>query len=309
MSSYIGIDIGGTQIRAALFPAEGIKPLKTERIRTYGEGGPLNRLMQLIASILPDDREVKAIGMAAPGPLDPNSGVIIKAPNIPEWNGLAIADILTDHFKIPTHLENDANLAALGEWKFGAGLGHHNLVYLTISTGIGGGVISHDVLLQGSMGLAAEMGHVTILPDGPLCGCGKRGHIEAIASGTGIARYVAEQLADGRAASFSTKTPSAVDISKAAKAGDELAVEAFERAGYYLGLTITNYLHIFNPSIVILGGGVSQAGDLLLKPVRRVVEAEVMTPMYLKDLIITTAALGDDAGLMGALALAQQKSA
>jgi glucokinase len=156
----------------------------------------------------------------------------------------------------------------------------------------------------GSHGLAAELGHVTILPDGPLCGCGQRGHLEALASGTGIAAYVAKQLASGRQSSLAGK-PETKEISQAAKNGDELANEAFQRAGHYLGLGVANYLMIFNPSIVIFGGGVSQVGDLLFEPMRETLNKSVLSKHYLQGLVITTAELGDNTGLYGALALAR----
>ncbi len=195
----------------------------------------------------------------------------------------------------------------MGEWQYGAGRGHHHLLYLTISTGIGGGVICEDHLLVGSQGLGAELGHVTILPDGPLCSCGQPGHLEALSSGPGIAAYVAEQLTLGRETILSGQ-PNAKQIADAAREGDALAIEAFDRAGYYLGLMIANYLMIFNPSIVVLGGGVSLSGDLLLDPIRRTVARSVLSRHYVEDLVITQAALGDDAGLYGALALARENS-
>ena len=241
-----------------------------------------------------------------PGPIDPATGMLISATNLPEWVGIPIPEHLESEIGVPVFMGNDANLAAMGEWQYGAGQGHHDLIYLTISTGIGGGVICGDRLLVGGKGLGAELGHVTILPDGPLCGCGHRGHLEALSSGPGIAAFVAEQLAQGRE-SILTGHPDAKRIAEAALNNDSLAREAFERAGYYLGLMIANYLLIFNPSIVILGGGVSMTGELLLEPVRRTVNQSVLSGHYIEDLVITQAALGDDSGLYGALALAREQ--
>ncbi len=142
---------------------------------------------------------VRAIGVAVPGPLDPVTGVVSFTANIPDWENFPLKDKLEAHFNVPAAVGNDANMAALGEWKYGAGIGHQNLIYITISTGIGSGIISDGRLLLGHRGLAGELGHITVIPEnGPMCGCGKRGHLEAVASGTGIARYVAEQLANGR---------------------------------------------------------------------------------------------------------------
>jgi glucokinase len=314
MDTYIGVDIGGTQIRAAVYPAAyndrpgvDIRPLKQKRIPTQGKSGPpLERLMELVAEIWPVDEKVCGIGVAAPGPNNPKLGVIYRAPNIPGWEKLPVVQIMQERFHVPVFLGNDANLAALGEWKFGAGQGHHHLLYVTISTGIGGGVIIDDQLLLGSHGLAAEVGHVTVDPNGPLCGCGHRGHLEAFASGTAIARYVSEQLAQGVPSSLSEiPNPGGRDISMAAENGDPLAKAALARAGTYMGRALADYLHIFNPTIIILGGGVSRSGAFLIEPLRAAMLETIISPEYMHGLVITTAALGDDAGLLGALALAQ----
>ncbi|HVN56116.1 MAG TPA: ROK family protein [Anaerolineaceae bacterium] len=305
MSIYIAVDVGGTQLRVATFTEVGITPRQQARIPTKSaQGKTIDRLMDLIASVWPVDDRVAAIGVAAPGPTNPRLGIVYKAPNIPDWVDLPLRQILEDRFNVPVCLGNDANLAALGEWRFGAGQGRHNILYLTISTGIGAGVICDGHLLLGENGLAGELGHITVLPDGPVCGCGQRGHLEALSSGTAIAAYVTAELAKGRESSLSaTLNPNAREISRAAKQGDPLAIEAFARAGKYLGIAITSFLHSLNPSMIILGGGVSQSGHLLIDPAEAVVRASVMAPEYLNDLIITTAALGDNAGLLGALAL------
>ena len=309
MSHTIAVDIGGTHIRVALYKPDSIQPVAHQRTRSLGnEPGVYDRLERAIESIWPQDG-VRAIGIASPGPLDPHTGTILATPNIPEWQNFPLTAKLFQHFNVPTYLDNDANMAGLAEWQFGAGKGHQDLVYLTISTGIGGGVISNGCLLQGFHGMGAELGHMIIDPDGPLCGCGKRGHIESFASGPSIARYVNEQLAAGQTSSLQSKSNvGTVQIAEAAAAGDVLAISAFERAGYYLGIAVANYLAIFDPSILIFGGGVSQVGDLLFKPFRESLRKHTFHPHYLDDLVITKAALGDDAGLLGALALARMKS-
>jgi len=307
MDVYFAIDIGGTQLRAGLYPANSTVPLTMKKIATRGKDSAVDRLIALISELWPGDGfTVRGIGADAPGPLDSNTGVIYKAPNIPAWKNLPLRQILEDHFHVPVILGNDANLAALGEWRYGAGQGHHDLIYFTISTGIGGGVISNDQLLLGHRGLAAELGHVTIMDGGPMCGCGQRGHLEAISSGTGIAKYVNEQLVLGRASSLPKDPPvTARQVSDAAKAGDALATEALQRAGHYMGVAIANYLHIFNPTIVILGGGVTHSGLIFFDPLHAALKSHVLSSMYLQDLIITQATLGDNAGLMGSLALIQ----
>jgi glucokinase len=246
--------------------------------------------------------------MASPGPLDPLTGVILATPNIPEWVNFPITERLSAHFGVPAYLDNDANLAALGEWKFGAARGHHDVLYLTISTGIGGGVIINDRVLHGYHGLAAELGHVVVLANGPTCSCGFKGHLEALAAGPAIVRYVCEQLEAGVQSELS-RVPvlNAFEVAEAAKRGDTLARSAYQRAGEYLGIGVASFLHTFDPSIVIFGGGVSRSGPLLFEPFEASLRMHVFNPHYLENLVITTAALGDDAGLLGALALAQMK--
>jgi glucokinase len=307
MGNYIAVDIGGTHIRTAAFEKDNPAPLSHQRVRSYAkEPGIFDRLVNTIQSVWPKVEPVIAIGMAAPGPLDPHAGVILATPNIPEWHDFPLAEKLSQKFDVPVYLNNDANLGALGEWKFGAGRGHHDVLYLTVSTGIGGGVIIQDRLLQGYHGLAAELGHVTVLAGGPTCSCGFKGHLEALASGPAIVRYVQEQLQAGVQSELKEKVSfNARDVAEAAGRGDALARAAYARAGEYLGISIASFLHTFDPSIVILGGGVSQSGSLLFEPVEASLKANVLNPHYLKDLVITPAALGDDAGLLGSLALAQ----
>jgi glucokinase len=304
MEIYVVSVVGGTQIRVASFDVETLTLIKQKKIPTQSSGQlPEDRLLQLIKKIK-ENHTVKAIAVAAPGFLDPDLGIVYEAPNIPGWNNFPLKKILSNAFHVPVFIGNDANLAALGEWKFGAGIGHNNLLYLTISTGIGGGAIINNHLILGQKGLAGEFGHVTILPDGPICGCGKKGHIEALASGTAIKNYVNEQIAAGRASSLRKfEKITGERITAAAQHGDELAIEAYNRAGYYLGIAVTNFLHMLNPSIVIFGGGVSLSGDLLFVPMRKSLQDRVVSPAYLENLTFTTSQLGDDVGLKGALAL------
>jgi glucokinase len=309
MSHIVAVDIGGTHIRVALYEPNSITPLAHQRTRSLAnEPGVYDRLERAVESIWPQ-ADVRAIGIASPGPLDPHTGTILATPNIPEWQNFPVAAKLSQHFNVPVYLDNDANMAGLAEWQFGAGRGHEDLVYLTISTGIGGGVISQGCLIQGFRGMGAELGHMIIDPEGPPCGCGKRGHIESFSSGPSIARYVKEELLAGDKSSLQGEAViTAAQVADAARAGDRLAISAFERAGYYLGIAVANYLAIFDPSILIFGGGVSQVGELLFKPFEESLRKHTFHPHYLDDLVITRAALGDDAGLLGALALARMKS-
>lgn len=309
MSLIVAVDIGGTHIRVAVYEPGSIVPLNHHRTRSHAtEAGVYNRLLQAIEAVWPKEK-VDAIGIASPGPLDPHAGTILATPNIPEWQDFPLAPNLCKHFGVPTYLDNDANMAGLAEWQYGAGKGHRDLVYLTISTGIGGGVISSGHLLQGFHGMGAELGHMIIDADGPVCGCGYHGHVESFSSGPAIARYINEQISLGRESALQASPDlNARQAADAALQGDALAISAFERAGFYLGIAAANYLAIFDPSILIFGGGVSQVGDLLFRPFDESLRKHTFHPHYLDRLVITKAALGDDAGLLGALALARMKS-
>jgi len=303
MDTYIILDIGGTNIRCAVFPSNQQKPLRIKKIKTHAEGeSPLNRIMGIIEELWLKDYRVLGISAAAPGSIDIQSGTVLLAPNIEGWSNIPLCESLGTRFKVKTLVNNDARLAAYGEWKCGAGRGFDNIIFLTISTGVGGGIITDGKLLQGQIGIATELGHMTILADGPVCSCGKKGHLEALSSGPAIEKFVRNQIAEGSATVLSNlpdfHTP---DIAQAAKNGDELAKKAFELAGYYLGIGVASYMHIFNPSCIIFGGGVMQSGDLLSIPFRRSLEKHVLNKRYLEGVKIASAELGDDAGLIGAL--------
>lgn len=309
MTLTIAVDIGGTHIRVAAYEPNSTTAIAHHRTKSLANTpGVYDRLAAAIQSIWQDGK-VNTIGIASPGPLDPHAGIILDTPNIPEWDNFPLVAKLSEQFGVPVHLDNDANLAGLAEWQYGAGVGHHDLVYLTISTGIGGGVISSDRLLQGFHGMGAELGHILIDPNGPICGCGHHGHIESYSSGPSIVRYFNEQINAGQKSSLQPHANlGTAQLAEAALTGDSLAISAFSRAGHYLGIAVANFLATFDPSILVFGGGVSQVGDLLFKPFQESLRKHVFHPHYLDDLVITKAALGDDAGLLGALALARMKS-
>jgi glucokinase len=310
MSFFIAVDIGGTHMRAASYRDETLEPVNYSRIATYSPGTtPLKRLNELISSSWPKDDTVTGIGVVVPGPINSREGVLLAAPNIPEWKNLPLRKELNNRFNVPIAVGNDANLAALGEWKYGAGQNHHYLIYLTISTGIGSGIIIDDRMLEGASGLGAELGHVTVLPDGPICGCGQHGHLEAVASGTGLSHWVQEKIEEGIPTCLPARRKlTAKEISSAAQEGDKLSIEAFKRAGTFIGRALADYLHIFNPTIVIFGGGVSRSGPILFDPIYSELKQRVMSNQYLENLKLTNAALGDNAGLLGALALIRQET-
>ncbi len=307
MEGYICVDIGGTNIRTALFGKKNIRPLEFIETKTQAETETAEeRLIKQIENIWPKKGEIRAIGVAAAGYVDSSHGIVLLAVNIPGWQNLPLRKIIRKKFKTPVYIENDARLAALGEWRHGAAKGHHDVIYLTISTGIGGGVIIKDRLLQGSNGIATEIGHTTILPDGPICFCGHKGHLEALSSGNAITKYVQEQITNGIQSPITKEVEiNSKIIYDYAKMGDELSKKAFEQAGYYLGIGIANLIHIFNPTCIVLGGGVSHSGDLLLRPMRTSLEQQLLGKEYLKELSIKISILGDLAGLVGALTFIQ----
>lgn len=308
MESTIAIDIGASRMRAASYTFNSTEPILYNQISTRSEGLAIeDRLVNLIDSVWPEDYQVHSIAAACPGPMDPINGIIISPPNIPEWRYFPLHEFLTNKYNLPVALNNDANLAALGEWSFGAGKGFNDLIYLTISTGIGGGIILNDRLFMGASGFAGEIGHITLLHNGPVCSCGQTGHLEAIASGPSIVRWVKSKLEDESLKEhFPDGELTARHISDAAEEGNQLAIAAYERAGKYIGLAIANLLHIFDIPIFIIGGGVSKAGDLLFSPIRQSVEDSVISDIYLEGLKILPAALGDDSGIKGALVLSRE---
>jgi glucokinase len=313
---YIGIDVGGTNLRAASFIGQTHLPYKKHKEPTQpaeSREAVIARLQTLIGHVLPEPGTVPAaIGVTIPGPVDPFRGVVVRATNIPGWDGLPLRELLTERMGAPVLIGNDANLAALGEWKFGAGRGYKDVLFVTVSTGIGGGVVLDDRLLLGQHGLATEVGHIFIEKDGPLCGCGQRGCLEALAAGPAISRRAIERLKAGQGPDSVLRTLNGGalgrltthQIGRAAVDGDAFARLQIEEAGDIFGYGLASLLHLFDPGIVVLGGGVSFIGDLWFDRVRANARRYAMNPAYWQDVPIVPAALGDDAGLIGAAALA-----
>lgn len=310
---FLCLDIGATRVRVALLTSDGAV-LARNTILTLAKEGPdctlprIEATMREVISSAPGSR-VAAIGVGAPGPLDPWRGIIYNPPNLPGWNALALKDRWEGEFGLPTCVGNDANLAGLGEHRFGAGRGVADMVYLTISTGIGGGIITNGRLLLGADGLAGEIGHTSVEARGRRCNCGNVGCLEVMASGPAIARQGARALRRGKAPGIgalvgeNAAAVTAETVVEAARAGDAAARSIVERAGFYLGVGVVNLVHMLNPRLVVVGGGVAiGAGDMLLNPARAVVQQRAM-PAFRRDLQLVPAALGDEAGLLGALAL------
>jgi glucokinase len=307
MGTIIAVDIGGTHLRAAAYESEQFKPSAYQRTNTLAnEPGVFDRMVNAIEEVWPHARKVDAISVSSPGPLDPYTGCLLSTPNIKQLDNFPLAPKLSEHFGVPAYLDNDANMACLGEWKYGAAKGHHDVLYLTISTGVGGGVMINDQLLQGYHGLAAELGHSIVDPDGPPCSCGFSGHLESFSSGPAIVKYVLKELEAGTKSSLKRDPDlDARQVAEAASQGDALSVSAYQRAGEYLGIAVANFLVAFDPSIIIFGGGVSQVGPLLFDAFHASLRKRVFYPRYLENLKVEMAALGDDAGLLGARALAE----
>ena len=309
MDTYITLDIGGTNIRCALFSLNQQAPINIKKVNTIEMGqSPIERVIAVIKEIWPADSHVKGICAAVPGSVNVKEGIVLLAPNITGWKDIPFAKHIKEHFPVTVLVNNDARLAAIGEWKRGAGRGHENMLYFTISTGLGGGAIVHGRVLEGDIGIATESGHMILEDQGPLCSCGKRGHLEAFSAGTGIENFVKEELSHGAISSLQMRTEiRAESIAEAAREGDRLAISAYQRAGYYLGIGIANYLHIFNPSCVVFGGGVTQSSDLWMQPFMDSLQAHVLSPAYLSHLQIKLAELGDNAGLVGAFEYIYEK--
>lgn len=311
-ASVIGVDLGGTQIRAALTDDNGtiLKRFSTLTRARETRDKVIARIKVCIREVLRgvERSDVLGIGIGVPGTVNPWTGVMSFATNIPCLEKWAPRDDLTDEFGLPVHVGNDAKLAALGEYRFGAGQGVRSLVYLTISTGIGGGVIDGGRLLLGARGWATELGHTIVEPRGPRCACGNIGCLEALAAGPAIARHAVELLQSGQSSILSIMAQGDLqritsrEVVAAASEGDGLARQVIERAAFYLGIGMVNFIHSFDPQVIIVGGGVSKAGDLLFAPVRAVIAERAMAQEW-RDIPIVPAQLGDDVGLLGAVAL------
>jgi glucokinase len=308
MNYSIGIDLGGTQIRAVRIDRDS-QIHAHQRIATAATSGPqvvIGQIEQLIAAMVgglsPD--QIIGIGVASPGPVDLRAGIALRAPTIAGWFNIPLKALLEERTGLRVELRNDANMAALGEWRFGSGRGCEHFVYVTISTGIGGGIIIDNKPLLGREGMAGEVGHMTLLPDGPSCTCGNRGCWEALASGTALAQFAATALADGPSSLIRDIAAGApvrgAHVAAAAERGDPLALTLMQREGEWIGIGVVNLLHMYSPERVALGGGVSQNLALLEPYIRRTIDERAMPPF--RDVTICAAQLGDDAGVIGAAA-------
>ena len=315
MSSHvIGIDIGGTKLATVVADKDG-NILQKVRKPTESEKGPRHAVQLLLAMVdevidLAELRRenISGIGVSCGGPLDTKTGIIYSPPNLPGWDALPLKEMIESEFHIPTIIENDANASALAETRFGGGRGYDYVLYMTMSTGIGGGIVANGEIYHGANDSAGEVGHQILLPDGPLCGCGQYGCLEALCSGPAIARRAQEAIIDQPHTQILAHADGQIDavrsehVLQAARDGDALAMALVEETAYYMGWGIANLVNILNPQIVLLGTIAVAAGDLLLDPIRRTV-TEMAMQRPLETVKIMPAELGDSIGDLAAISL------
>ena len=305
----IGVDLGGTKISTAISTIEGnilanvVLPTKAEE----GEAAVLGRIVQSIDEVIVGSStsidEIEAIGIGSPGPLDAKKGIIITTPNLP-FKNYNLVQPLKEKYNIPVYLDNDANAAAIGEYMFGAGKGKNSIVYFTVSTGVGGGAVLDGKVYRGHTSNALEIGHTTVDPNGPRCNCGNLGCLEAMSSGTAIAKKGKEAVSTNVETSLKKHdTVTSYEVFKEAEAGDEVAKDIIDNALTYLGIGVANAIATFDPEMIIIGGGVSKAGDIVFDTVKKVVNKRCFKSMA-ESCEIVPAGLGSDAGVVGAVALA-----
>ncbi|GAB3038385.1 ROK family protein [Parafrigoribacterium mesophilum] len=305
----LALDIGGTKLAVGVLAPDGtLRSFIVEP--THREQGPapvLRRLFGMghraVAEAGLDPGGIGAVGISCGGPLDSRSGVLLCPPHLPGWIGVPVGPLAAAEFHAPAVLANDATAGAWGEYRFGVGRGTHSLVYLTLSTGMGGGAVLDGRLHRGAAGNGGELGHLMVHPGDRLCTCGRRGCIEAYASGTAIAERAAAAVSAGRPSSLaSLSTITARDVA-AAGSTDSLAREVWDETTELLGIAVTDLVNVFEPDLVVFGGGVARAGDLLIDPVARIVASNAMGPARAAVRIALTA-LGDTVCVVGAGALA-----
>lgn len=309
-SSILALDFGGTKLAAAVTTL-GERQLRSHRRVLSPPNASAATDLEIVRTLTRELQleQIAAIGVSFGGPVDATTGTVRLSHHVPGWENVPLADILAAEFNVPVSVDNDANVAAIGEHRFGAGKGFSNLLYITVSTGVGGGWILGDRPWRGTEGMAGEIGHIVVDPTGPLCLCGKRGCLERLASGRYIAQQVQEQLQQQpqrgkilRTLVAGIESITAVEVSQAAAQGDELASEALQKAAWALGVAIGNAANLINPQLFVLGGGVTKAGESFWAEIRRVARETALPEIHFD---IVPAMLGDEAPLWGAVALAE----
>lgn len=313
MKFAMAIDLGGTKVAAAIVREDGTIVSHAARPTEAHRGGEwvLSRIKEAALEALENSKiqpsQLIGVGLGTPGIVDVEQGIMLSdAVNIPGWKGRNLKSELERVLGVPAFIENDANAAGLGEFVFGAGKGSRNLILVTLGTGIGGAVILNGELIHGASFAAGELGHISIDPNGPKCGCGNYGCIELYASGPAIAQRAREYVLCGVDTKLSTMAPpeelTAEHVACAAQGGDLLAQSILAEAGKLLGVTLSGIVNLLNPDRIVIGGGVAQAGDWLLRPIRWEIKRRAL-PEAAKVLQVVPAALGTNAGILGAAAL------
>lgn len=306
----IGIDVGGTNVKIALVDSDG-KIGYSNTIPTRAEMGyeyTINNMKQAIRDLMTETKlsakDIEGIGFGLPGQVDFKSGIVRLITNIPGWVEIPLAKMIEDEFHIPTRIDNDVRCAALGELNFGAGKGCENLICITVGTGIGSGLIINGKLVRGASNAAGEIGHIKLqMHDGPICGCGDTGCLEAFASGPSIVAMAEEYILGGKSTKYremangGTITP--FIVAEAAKAGDPVARRIFTRMGEYIGIGMASVVNLLNPERIIVGGGVADAGDILLTPLKETIKKRAMK-IAGETVQVVPAQLGNTAGVIGA---------
>ncbi|MBB5787301.1 ROK family protein [Jiangella mangrovi] len=309
--AVLSLDIGGTKLAVGVVTADGeVHGLVVEPTRRWeGPDVVIPRLFELGHRAIAAaglDRPVDAVGISCGGPLDSGTGVLISPPHLPGWLDVPLGSMTSDEFGVPAYLENDATAAALGEHRFGAARGVSTMIYLTISTGVGGGAVIDGQLHRGAAGNGGELGHLMVRPGGRPCTCGRRGCLEAYVSGTNIAERAVEGLRAGRVSPDGSPSslaaieqPTAADVAAAALAGDGYARAIWTETTDVLGQALTDLVNVFEPELVVLGGGVTRSGAMLLEPVAEAVARDAMPPAA-KAARVVLAGLGDVVCVVGA---------
>lgn len=320
MNRYIGVDLGGTNLRAAIVDTdtgEVFYQRKSPTLAFEGQEAVIQRIIQLIQELTHESGisidTIKAVGIGVPGTPDIDTGIIQFLPNLPgKWLNVPLRAILEEQVQKPVALINDVRAITLGEWKFGAGRGAETMACLAIGTGIGGGVIVNGQFHLGIGGTAGEFGHHVVEEDGLPCGCGGRGCLELYASGPAISAMGVKEVMHGhttqigKLVNYDLNRIDAGIIVQAAREGDTIANEILKRAGRYIGIAVGNILGVISPQRVIFGGGVSMAGDLLLSPIVQTVKERVhVIPVDKVEFVMAT--MGVNAGLIGAALWARER--
>jgi glucokinase len=292
--TVIGVDVGGTKILAAAVADDGSVGVRVERdTDVASQEALLAQLDALVEAVRREAPDAAALGFGIPSRIDQRRGRAVASVNVP-LEGVDLRDRMRARHGLPVGIDNDANAAAIAEWKVGVARGTRNVVMLTLGTGVGGGLILDGRPFRGSTGSGAELGHIVLDPDGPPCGCGGRGHLESFAAGPAADRAARELYGEGS---------DAHDLVRRARAAEPQAVEALAVIGRYLGAGIATFVNVFEPELVVVGGGFGRAGDLLLDPAREVLAWQGLAPG--RDTVrIVQAELGTDAGVIGAAMVA-----